>query len=724
MQLPVGIYVISSAFAEKTGAVSFRFRGKDYPATVGVNAFSRLEDLVKVPLKAATEEFFGYCGTPILVFPAGTYCAGVSQPDVTREQLLCNYMPQAVTMLGENVGIDPNGPDKRAQNPLWKEESVFLGRNFFGAFGIRGETPGTLTIDGMVFQTAKIIDDRTGGEKVALAVKNCVFRDYLTYDLIQTEPLTDKNATRQILLQNIRCDGIIAREGQSCLADLRCGDFTVDGMYFGNTDKFPGLTDFRRKKVCGRPEEKAVITYKDCIFENCTAPAGLGFRFPEDSQMTLRMENCAFENVAPKGVSPVYVHLPKSCKAQFTHCTFTGCDDVPAILVSGEGAENIALSHTAAPGFSALWEKKLPRPNTPLPRECFLLDDPHETVDCDFAELDRLYAGTKAYHGDTHTHTDSGGTSDGETPLAEFVQQLKALDMDFAAIVDHRQMRHFFLPQWDETMLICGSEPSAKLIGKPSFDLSALHYCMLFPDKEGLGKTLDAFPEFAYTGGTEGHFTYPRFTPERFRELGEFIYSIGGLLSHAHPKQGMLSDDPLDYFISEHVALETIHEGADSYASQMNRNLWVTLLAAGKRVRTYGSTDTHEQARDDGQTTLYAKNRHSRDFFREIRQGNCAAGAAGIQMVIGHTPMGGVCPYEEGLTLEIRVGDFHRSWKKDAIYRLKVFTDRGVAYVSEFQGAAPQKLAFPVQKRAFYRLEITNETDEHLVSLSNPIWLD
>ena len=725
MQLPVGVYVICPAFEGQTGEVCFRFQGKDYTGQLGENAFCWLEDLIQSPLKSASAPFLGYWGTPILLFPAGIYDAASPRPDVPRSAQYCTYLPQAVTVLGENAGIDPNGPDKRTPNPSWGEDSVFLGSYYFGALGLKGVLSGTLTIDGMTFQTSKIVDDRTGGDDVKLVVNNCVFRDYLTYDLIQMEPFADKNATRQVFLQNIRCDGLKAYEGESRLIDLQCGDLTVEGLYFGNTDKFPGLTDFLRRKGCGRPGEKATISYRDCLFENCTAPAGLGICAPEGSEITVRMEKCTFQKVAPAGTSPLFVHLAtKDCRLELTDCAFLDEDTCPAVCLSGPGKENVQLTGCVCTGFAALCGTVLPRSSKPLPPDAFVLDDPHAVINSDFAGLDALYADTKAYHGDAHAHSDSGGTSDGATPLGEFVQQLKALDLDFAAIVDHRQMRHFFLPQWDETMLICGSEPSARLIGKPSFELSSLHYCMLFPDKEGLGKTLEAFPEFQYTGGTEGTFTYPRFTQERFRELGEYIYSIGGLLSHAHPKQGMVSDDPLDYYVSDHVALETVHGDVSGYASRTNRLLWLKLLQRGCRVRTYGSTDTHAKASAVGQTTLYAKNRHSRDFFDAIRSGNCSAGAVGIQMAIGNTPMGGVCPYQNGLALEIRVDDFHKTWKEDAVYRLQVFTDKGLAYAAEFVGATPQKLSLSVEKRAFYRVEITNETNGSLACLGNPIWLD
>lgn len=704
MQLPIGIYAVCAAFQGKE-QVSFPFRGQVYEARVGQNAFYRLEDVTRADLQAAQTPFLGYAGTPILLFPAGTYVAGLEYPDTTRQERFCNYLPRAVTILGENAGICPNAEDLRTQNALWGEESVFLGSQYFGAVGLMGEANGTLTVDGMVFQTSRIVDDRTGGENLRLVVKNCVFRDVCTYDLVVTETLSDPNATRQTKLENIRCDGISAAEGESLLVDLRSGDLTVENLYFANTDKFPGLTNFAGSRTCGRPGEKATISYKNCLFENCTAPVGFGVTMPEDSQMTLRLENCTLKDVA-------VTFGGEKGKLVIENCAIAG-----GVLVDGEIEKQVR-----AEGCQV--RKKMPRRTALLKDKDILLEDPHEAVAADFAPLDALYADMTAFHGDAHAHTNSGGTSDGKTPLGEFVQQLKALDLDFAAVVDHRQMRHFFLPQWDESMLICGSEPSVLLAEKEGGPFDSLHYNMLFPDKKGLKQVLDAFPEFAYTGGTDGSFRCPRFSEERFRRLGEFIYEIGGLMAHAHPKQQMICDDPLAYYFGDRVALETVCGNVAGYGTKKNRDLWVTLLCMGKKLRTYGSTDTHAQARDDGQTTLYAKNRHSREFFHAIRQGNCTAGAAGIQMAIDKTVMGGQRAFREGMILRIRVGDFHKAWKQDAAYRLNIYTDKGLAYAREFFGTQGVKLALKVKNRAFYRAEITNESDGELAALGNPIWLD
>ena len=86
--------------------------------------------------------------------------------------------------------------------------------------------------------------------------------------------------------------------------------------------------------------------------------------------------------------------------------------------------------------------------------------------------------------------------------------------------------------------------------------------------------------------------------------------------------------------------------------------------------------------------------------------------------------MGGVTPYEPGKKLYVRVNDFHFAHKKEnTVYCLKIYTDLGLAYAREFDGSA-QSLILPVEKRLYYRVEITNESDSLPVAFSNPIWLD
>ena len=81
--------------------------------------------------------------------------------------------------------------------------------------------------------------------------------------------------------------------------------------------------------------------------------------------------------------------------------------------------------------------------------------------------------------------------------------------------------------------------------------------------------------------------------------------------------------------------------------------------------------------------------------------------------------------FAQGQTLSVRVADFHPAHlKPDTVYALKVYTDKGLAFVLEFDGTVPVSLTLPVQKRGFYRCEVWNESDHLPVAFSNPIWLD
>lgn len=721
MKLPIGIYAVSADFLEQTGEVSFVFQGVTYEAVMGVNAFAYLEEMIQAPLEKPEQPFCGYSDTPIVIIPAGVYKIG-SQPYLRFR----TYMPCAITILGENAGISPNGPDLRTVNPQRRAESVIQANFYYGCIAMQDETPGVLTLDGLELCTTKVFDERRQGSGHGLVIRNCSFTFRQIRDLVLIEPLKDPAATRFTLLQDVRVDGIDALNGEGQLIRLGCGDLTVERLYYANNEKFMGFTDYRRNIFCCRSGESATITYKDSLFENCQAPNGMSIRLQEDAgNMAICVDRCEFSHVTPKGVPVISVNLPhKGCHLAVIDCTITGEDKIAAIQVSGDCRARTELSGTTQHGFGALVGSIPPRRTEIDPLPWLDTEDPHDAVEADFAALDQLYEGRMALHGDFHTHTNSGGTSDGKTPLAEFAEQLKALNLDFAAVVDHRQMRHFFLPEWDEEMLIPGTEPSTNLQGTNA-RYSSMDYTMIFPDKEGLGKVMENFPEFQYSGGTEGKYVYPKFEKQRLMELGEYIWSIGGLMSHAHPKQLMASHDPLDYYLGENVAIETVHADVSAFGTKQNRDLWVNLLKLGKRVTTHGSSDTHAEAKACAQTTVFAHKRHSTDIFNLVRAGDCTAGAWGIQMTIDGCAMGSSLPYRQGQTLLVRAGEHHSAgWQPDTVYCLKVYTDRGLAYAVEFDGKAGIELALPVKNRNYYRVEITNESDGLLVALGNPIWLD
>ena len=82
----------------------------------------------------------------------------------------------------------------------------------------------------------------------------------------------------------------------------------------------------------------------------------------------------------------------------------------------------------------------------------------------DIELISAAYDGRTVFHGDLHNHADTGGTSDGKRSLEHWKGALEALHMDFAAILDHRQVRHMYLPEWEDGLFICGSEPGTEII--------------------------------------------------------------------------------------------------------------------------------------------------------------------------------------------------------------------------------------------------------------------
>ena len=699
---------MSEAFAQQEGAVSFSFQGCDYEAQIGKNAFHSMEQLITQPLTPPAEAFCGYRDTPVILLPAGVFRAFAHAK--TKEEGLRTYFPCAVTILGENAGISPNGENLSDANPHRREESVVLGSFYFGCFAIKGEHPGTMTVDGIDLQ-AKIYDERTVPE--TLVVKNCQLRSFLAYDIIKA------TGQSHIHLTDCRADGMDSHYGEGRLIATANSNLQVQRLYMANSDKFPGLTNYSQSDLGGKAGK---ILYKDCVFENCTAFRGLSVQMPEDACTEIRLENCAFLHSFPQSPA-LWVNLPnENCSLTLQNCQFVGAGEG---AVRYEGCGKVTIENTQQTGYQTLCQAPSPRRTAPDSQKQYPLTDPHGEIPGDISRLDALYAGRQLYYGDFHCHSDSGGTSDGRTLLKEYLPRMQELGMDFAAIVDHKQMRHFFLPEWDEQYLICGTEPSTLMLDPSrSQDACKFDYTMIFPDKTGLAKVYEAFPEFEFTGGWDGHSIYPRWTKARFMELSEFVWNLGGMVSHAHPRQLMASKDPLDYYFGDLVALETVHLDVDALDTRQNRDLWVSLLKMGKRVRTHGSSDAHGPVSNRGLTAVYAPRHFSTDIFKVIRSGDCTAGGVAIQMAIGDCLMGGVTPYEPGKKLYVRVNDFHFAHKKEnTVYCLKIYTDLGLAYAREFDGSA-QSLILPVEKRLYYRVEITNESDSLPVAFSNPIWLD
>ena len=716
-QLPVGVYAVSNLFTAEGG---FRFQGEVWQAQPGVTGFHSLEELAKQPLEAVKEPFLGYENVPVILIPKGNMPIGeVGKTNAERFRVV---LPRAVAILGENAGLDANHHESIWDvNDERDDETVLQGSFYFGAVALTGECDGTLTLDGLTIG-CRVQDLRTGGKDAALVIKNCIISANISGHIIQ---VSDKfEGERKTHIFDSRATDILSMNGEGNIFYIGSGDVLIEDSYVGRTDKIIGMSNYAGTLPTHARKIEIIWLYiQDCTGERC-----LTFHLPDGDQ-ALIIRECHFNNTTRDGLPPIRISRTGRTAVNITKNEFYEPKPKFCVLAQHNDhgvffRDNITWTRTLHENEELVVQP--PRRTAVEPLRLYPCADPHEVLrGADLAPLDRLYAGRTVMYGDFHCHSNSGGTSDGQTPLANYVPDMDQLGLDFAAIVDHRQMRHFFLPEWDESRLICGTEPGCMLTdGERPWYERKMDYTMIFPDKTGLARVMEAFPQFKYTGGTQGTYVYAPHTRRELRQLGEFIYSIGGLLSHAHPKQLMVSEDPLDYYFGEHVAIETVHGHPGSLATKLNHRLWVDLLQLGKRVRTHGSSDSHGPVSNVGLTTVYCEKRFSTDIFNTVRAGDCTAGAVGIQMSIDDAPMGSVTEYAAGKTLFVRVGDFHRDHRpENTVYSLRVYTDRGLAWAKEFAGE-DMAVALPVQARKFYRVEVWNESDDHVVALSNPIWLD
>ena len=342
----------------------------------------------------------------------------------------------------------------------------------------------------------------------------------------------------------------------------------------------------------------------------------------------------------------------------------------------------------------------------------------------DIAHLESHYAGLSVFHGEMHNHAATGGTSDGHRDLNHWKGALEALEMDFAAILDHRQVRHMFLPEWDDSLFICGTEPGTKIVDADATN-QYMHYNMILPTPEALMDLLTEFTEFEFEGGQEGHFKYPEFTRERFGQLIDGVKARGGFFVYPHPKQIMQSDDPCTYWFRDETGSEVFYNGPDHEFVKFttdNYQLWKDLLAKGKRVFACSGGDEHACAEDVALTTLYATERKNTAYLEQMRKGNFVCGSAGIRMCIGDTVMGGQTDFA-GKRLVVNVQDFHKSVRiPERKYRLNIWDDTGIVESLDISCDEPVFVALDTEDRAFYRAEVVDVLRDLPVAIGNPIW--
>ena len=755
-QLPKGYYAVQCIADDVPELVadSFTYKGVTYAAEVGVNLFPTIAaaqaaatEIPDTVLEGLDYEKFE---APVILLSAGKHGVGRKGP---KDRIIFD---RSIYILGEQAGVNPNLPSEDPMQPQPlnparaggdETESNLRGGYDFGCAYASSPDISILVIDGVVTTRSWRFGEWRGNPNcdVTVAFKNVIHHSPDGHTLYSVSCIREDNPHhRLMILENIRLDKDFFDCGYGGnLFAFSAGKTIVKNLCVDGTTQLFGFSNIpRTSSCCAVNEDKTEIIFKDSFIRNLRGENGICMNCPNvgGRAVELSFENCTIINGARENEATFQIDLYNdrcALKLKDSRVIDERGNKGPAIEIRGTGS-NIQIENTVIEGFAAVsGPYPVPPSNAPAKIEnkkvawTTKTADAHRVVGtnkADFSALDAYYADCNPYYGDLHTHSNSGGTSDGHTPIGEWVAKMDEVGLDFAVLVDHRQMRGYFLPEWSEERFVMGTEPgtSIKEMGDPNAAMTTLHYNMVFPHKYGLAMVLANFPEFKFQGDElTGKFGYPSFTLTRIRELNDYIRSIGGVLSHAHPKILMASADPLDYYLGEWSYLEIFTWGYASNASYKNYDLWCEILAKGKHMYASAGSDTHSAVNANCLSTFYTKKRFHTDFMDRIRVGDYAVGGIGLKMMIDGNPMGSQIEYKDGMKLNIRVDNFHKNvWRPDTAYELQVWTDEGLAYSSMFNGKEAQELTLEVQKRKFYRVVIEDLTHKYRVLVGNPIWLD
>lgn len=351
-------------------------------------------------------------------------------------------------------------------------------------------------------------------------------------------------------------------------------------------------------------------------------------------------------------------------------------------------------------------------------------------TDADIAQLESLYAGREACHGDMHNHSASSEFSDGKKSLREWRDQMMyILDVDFANIVDHRQLLHMWHEDWDDRVFVGGSEPGLFVTDCNTCTKMMMDYAMIFTNPEGLEAVLNTYPEdYQYNKKTGRFISGFSGDHARIAEMFQCVKDNGGMVVQVHPKlEGYFdSTEPMDYWFADEVGFEVINglridlTYPENYAAY---ETWLTLLDNGKRLWATAGGDTHTFPRASSLSTLYASKKNAEGYFEQMRVGDLTAGPVGIRMCIGDAVTGSVGSFA-GNRVVVAVGDFHSQAVNPAnTYRVDLYDDKGLILSQEISTTEMNYIAIDADPEArFYRANVYDVTRDYIFAVGNPIW--
>ena len=743
-QLPRGYYAVAADF-DNAPKDTFTFKGVTYAVKEGENLFGKLHD-----------------ASPAAVEIPDTVLEGLEYENFEAPVILCGQGLHQVDrftfkgscyLLGEGAGISPNVPSGNELEPPalnearadLEKETVLKGGYDFGTMYVDAAVE-LLVIDGLSLRNERFCDSRTTtGKDTRIVIRNINYISPCGKTINYFSP--QWTFRREVIMENLRLQNFddLAYGGTFIGSNGGAARLVVDNLCYDTTEQLFGFSTISHSiNTPVNNEERTEYVISNSYFRNACGENGIATVCGNigDRAFDLTFDHCVFVDASRKGEAVLQPDLPTpKCTMTVRNSRFIDRRGNKAAIVYRGAGESITVENSSFEGYEAV-SAPMPAPPVKAPKhvQAYKRDwmtsteDPHRvigTAKADFTALDIRYENKKAYYCDQHTHTRCGGTSDGTYPMDQWVATMDELKLDFAIVVDHRQMRGFFLPEWDTDRFVYGTEPGGAITDladcRPGSSVNAsFHYNMLFPHEYGLAMVLANFPEYKFTGDQlTGKFGYPKFTRERFDELVAYIHKIGGMMVHPHPATLMASYDPLDYYFGEHTYLETLYAHPSSHASFRNYDLWVKILNLGKHMYAAGGSDTHGKTSNAVVSTMYCTERTGKACFDCMKSGDYTVGGFGMKMCIDGQPMGSELAYRDGMKLTLRIDDYFAPNMQDSTaYELRIYTDEGLAYASMFNGKESQALSLEVQKRRYYRAEVFDLTHGYRVAVGNPIWLD
>lgn len=692
LKLPQGYYVVSKQDKE-----TITFRGMEYETIKGANMYSSLSEAI-----AAADDI------PL------TSLYGISEYE--------SFDAPVILMLEDDYDTEKIRIEKSIY--LFGDHTKLIGSFWFGHIELFNGCQKFL-IDGFSLDNLRINDYRDLEGTQYLDARNLTYVGNHPWTSFFC-PATSTHNKKNYSFENIMIEGI---DGYGYgfeffrIAPTQC---TIKNMRYENTEKLLGFSSFDKKFENTLGDNSFNLYVEDCSFQNNRWQKGITYRLLGNGN--LHFNNCSFINCLGNDDSEELfcVDFSSGSTLKLQNCIISSAKTKK--LITGKiSPQQVSILNCEIKGFEQAQDESFVFGGeyivrTYVEKALGLIDDKHIVSNGDFSALEEYYAKRKPFYCDMHVHSKSGGTSDGWVNIGDWPGEMAEQKVDFVAIADHRQMRHFFLPEFDDTKFFYANEPEAVILGDVKFE--KLHYNMIYPDKFGLGKMLKHFDNKYEFSGDEltGFFKYKNFTHKELEEVAQYITENGGMFVHAHPMAMLVSDNVLDYCFGDGTYIESFSGDYTSILSYNDWKLWTKLLLCGKRVYTIAGSDSHAHCKNNCVNVVYAEKRINSSLYPYFKSGDFTSGAFGIKMMLNKTPMGGVFTWEGDGKLYVEIGDLFEIYENKS-FLVKIITDRGVAFACRYDGKERLKICLSAKRRKFYRVEIIDLDYRCPFALSNPIWI-